>query len=88
MPPHPPGKGCNMVRFAVFLALFIIAYPAQAQVMRQETLVCDLYINDFRVSWPANSMSERECSVISAGLEKEDQTDANITCVCKVGARI
>lgn len=59
----------------------------QAQVMLWGELVCDLTVNDIRVSWPPSSLSHKECVAMRANLVKQDKTKADIICKCQIGGK-
>lgn len=69
------------------LLLFGFAGAAAAQIMRQQEIVCDLWVNDYRLSWPPKSMGFKECDELMTMLREKDKTGAIIKCACEVGKR-
>ena len=89
-PPPEEEESAAVGTFVVILLILYVLFfgsTAHAQVMRQFTIVCDLYVNNYRISWPPGVLSERECKTMLVDLEKKDGTKAQIQCRCTIGGR-
>lgn len=60
---------------------------AWGQIMQQQSYVCDLWVNGYRLSWPPKALSNRECFEMLETLKKKDATGAKIECLCEIGGR-
>lgn len=73
-----------LIRALVFC---VLALPGQAQVMQQHSLVCDLMVNGYRVSWPPLALDSNECTKMAEDIQSKDATKAVVKCDCKTGSR-
>lgn len=81
-----------MTRLFVYLVIFatlslFLFDLAHGQIMRQFPIICDLYVNGYRVSWPPGGLSARECDSLREAISAKDETEAKIECNCKPGGR-
>lgn len=72
---------------AGILVLVAFASSARGMIMQRDALSCDLYVNDYRVSWPPKILSKDECVAMAEDVKSRDETKAKITCECERGDR-